>query len=465
MVSKSDLIRGSGKLGNKVAIRVSPHAYLGVSFLLLFISGFLFYIEQEVYAIAAAVLALIVSPVLAFFDRIVFDGLRLYRSGPVMKVISWLFNYSERLRINHIEQVDTQAIRAFRRSGRVIYAFRTTVRGRGITMTFASGGSKYLEMVQALFPRLPDDVLDVRSLELRDFYIDHREASRNAQRSSIPSPEVLESMRNQFRSGRGLLRPTDTHETFLSEDKAEGLRILGNQLRYSGSLLQAAEAFRRALQLNPTDAWLLFDFARCLYSFGRSERDERITRRGVALMRLAEKRAGEDAELLSFLGESYFQIGDRRRAGITFRRVLDRCGESFRALRGMAELALREGKIAHVIHNFREAARYADSPSVRRWTEREVEYFSRLNNDEEYMELEVSRVNLVDRLAAARSTALRLTAIGFPVIIGGLVLNEILVANIGWAISGVAVISWGILSILIRMLSSRIPVELVEPGD
>ncbi|QYO63407.1 hypothetical protein [Leptolyngbya sp. 7M] len=128
-------------------------------------------------------------------------------------------------------------------------------------------------------------------------------------------------------------------------------------------------------------------------------------------------------------------------------------------------MALREGKIAHVIHNFREAARYADSPSVRRWTEREVEYFSRLNNDEEYMELEVSRVNLVDRLAAARSTALRLTAIGFPVIIGGLVLNEILVANIGWAISGVAVISWGILSILIRMLSSRIPVELVEPGD
>jgi hypothetical protein len=183
------------------------------------------------------------------------------------------------------------------------------------------------------------------------------------------------------------------------------------------------------------------------------------------MLRLAEKRAGNDAELLARLGESYFQIGDWRRSSTVFRRTVEGVGETFRSLRGLAELALREGKIAHVIHNFAAASRLASTASLRRWTEREVDYFSRLNSDDEYMELEVSRVNLVDSLARSRGMALRIAAIGMPVIIGGVILQNDMVANIGWAVSGVAVIGWAALNIMERMLSARIPLDMVEPDD
>jgi hypothetical protein len=40
-----------------------------------------------------------------------------------------------------------------------------------------------------------------------------------------------------------------------------------------------------------------------------------------------------------------------------------------------------------------------------------------------------------------------------------------MVANIGWAVSGVAVIGWAALNIMERMLSARIPLDMVEPDD
>lgn len=183
------------------------------------------------------------------------------------------------------------------------------------------------------------------------------------------------------------------------------------------------------------------------------------------MMRLAEKRAGNDGELLSRLGESYFQVGDWRRASQVFRRTAENVGESFRSLRGLAELSLREGKIAHVIHNFAAANRLATSPALKRWSKGEVDYFSRLNEDDEYMELEVSRVNLVDSLAAWRSTALRVTAFGLPLIGSGILFQLELVANLGWALSGIAIIVWATLSVLERMLAARIPLDLVERGE
>ena len=65
-------------------------------------------------------------------------------------------------------------------------------------------------------------------------------------------------------------------------------------------------------------------------------------------------------------------------------------------------MALREGKIAHVIHHFSIANRLAETPSLRRWTQGETEYFSHLNSDDEYMELEISRVNMLETVESSK---------------------------------------------------------------
>src|SRR5205807_7896157 len=169
----------------------------------------------------------------------------------------------------------------------------------------------------------------------------------------------------------------------------------------TGHLSRALEAFRRALLFRPADPHLLFEFARCLQSFAGTRHDKGLERKALAVMRLAERRAENDGDLLARLGEAYFQIGEWRRAGIVFQTALDRVGESFRTARGLAEIALREGKIAHVIHHFSTANRLAKTPALRRWTKGEADYFSRLNSDDEYMEMEVGRVNLRETLESS----------------------------------------------------------------
>ncbi len=245
-------------------------------------------------------------------------------------------------------------------------------------------------------------------------------------------------------------------------EKADYLHQLGNELRLSGYLIQALEAFRRALILNPKDARLLFDFARCLHSFAGSERDKKLGRKAFAALRLAEKRGIKDGEMLAQLGESYFQYGDWKRARSVFQKSLEAAENSFRSARGLAEIALREGKIAHVIHQFSTANRLAETASLRRWTQSESDYFSRLNSDDDYMEMEVSRVNLLESVEGAKKTFLKAAMFGFPVIVFGVTLEDVLIANIGWAVSTIAILVWVGTIMSQNLLSSRIPIDFTE---
>ena len=128
-------------------------------------------------------------------------------------------------------------------------------------------------------------------------------------------------------------------------------------------------------------------------------------------------------------------------------------------------MSLRDVKIAHVIHQFSTANRLAETPSLRRWTRGEADYFSSLNSDEEYMELEISRVNLLDTLERSKRTTLNITFLSFPLIAVGLFFEDALVANIGWAASTVSLLIWTGLIITARMLSHRIPYDLVTSED
>ena len=446
----------------RVSVRVSPGPYLTAISLLLLIALFLLYLELFAAAAALAVGSVVSVFVFAATDRVVFDGKRIRRTGVLPRIGYRMFGLRDRLKLTDIEQVDSQSVRGIRRSGRFPYRHRTTFRGKGIAMTVVSGGERYRKFVREVLGRLDPNVLDARSLELREYLSDPATIDRLIEQFRIPSAEVLEPSFKKWKAARNsdVLPGEGSGQEF--SQKARELRDLGNRLRFSGSLIQAAEAFRRALRLDPRDGWVLFDLGRCLLSVAGYERDSKLHRRAVALMRLAERRAGEDGELLSRLGEAYFQVGDWKRANTAFRRAIDVLGDGFRAIRGLAEIALREGKIAHVIHNFGAANRSAENAALRRWAGTEADYFSRLNADDEYMELEVSRVNLLERLERNSRVAVRASFVGLLVLFGGLVFEQGMVANFGWAIIFIAVGLRLVLLIGRKMMTNRIPFELVE---
>ena len=443
--------------------RVSPGSYMSVLFVVSFAAAFLIYVERDDAGMLLFVISIFLIPLLAFTDRVGFDGKRLYRTGLVPRIWARLVKTRDRLRISDIEQVETQAVRALKRGRNVKYRFSTSIRGKGTQFTFASGGESFRQMVKTLLPLLPDNVLDSRSMELRDYLTDPRKVRQNAEASRIPAPDVLESLFARSMREKQRQRPSG-EEIEPSAANPIHLRQLANQLRLSGFLLQAMEAFRRALVVDPQNPWLLLECGRCLHSLAGSEKDVRLERRSLALMRLAEKRAGRDSDLLIRVGESYFQAGDWRRAGRVFRKVSDTLGETFRSVRGMAEMALREGKIAHVIHQFSAADRLADSTALRRWARGEADYFSRLNDDEEYLELEISRMNLIDRLERYQKTSLRAVLFGFPLIFIGVLGDQYTIANVGWAISAIATSLSFTCGLFGKILSARIEVDYLDSG-
>lgn len=449
---------GERPRGTMVSVRAPVGPYLAAGFVCLFVTAFLIYLEHEFYAAAFAGTAVVLLFVLAATDKITFDGRRIRRTGWVYKLATRSLGVRDRLKVSDVEQVDTQVFRGIRRGGRMIFKFRTSIRGKGTLFVVLSGGRRFREFIRTLLPELKADVLDSRSIELRNYLSNPGDVLLRAITAKIPPSDIIEpSLTIEAKHARS--SPAVDASSSL---EANTLRQLGNELRLAGNVVRALEAFRRALIIAPADAWLLFDSARCLYSYSGARRDAKLQRRAIALMRLAERRAGQDGELLSLIGESYSQMGDWHRAAVVFRRIAETIGASFRSLRGQAEIALRDGKIAHVIHNFAEANRLSSTASLRRWTQTEVDYFTRLNDDDEYMELEVSRVNLLESLARTRRTALRITLLGALGVMIGVLLPDDLVANIGWAVSFAALAVWAAMLIGRRMLEARIPFDLVE---
>ncbi len=443
-----------------ISIRVSPNSYLVTLFLTTFFSGFFIYLERDLTGILLFVLSWVFVSYLAWSDRILFNGKKLIRTGLLPRLWATLNNSKYRLNITDIEQVETQALRAMKQGGDVFYRYRTSVKGKKLKFAFASGGEEYRQLTQQLFAALPENALDNRSIELRDFLREPKETLMKAEFAKIPSSDVLENSLNRLK-GKKHLYSTKNSEKISDEEieKADYLRQLANELRLSGYLLQSLEAFRRALVLNPTDARLIFEFARCLHSYAGSENDKKLGRKAFAALRLAEIRGRNDNEILARLGESYFQYGNWRRAQKVFQKVLESGKSNFRAVRGLAEIALREGKIAHVIHQFSNANRIAETRALRRWTQDESDYFARLNNDDDYMEMEVSRVNFLETVERVKKTALKVGMLGFPAIVFGLILEDSLIANCGWAVSTVSLLIWVGMILSENLLSSRIPMD------
>ena len=182
-------------------------------------------------------------------------------------------------------------------------------------------------------------------------------------------------------------------------------------------------------------------------------------------MRLAEAHSAGDVDLLTRLGETYFSAGLWQRAENAFKKASASKAAGYRIFRGLGELALRDGKIAHAINYFAQSAEVAKSKQLFRWATAETEYLRRINDDDEYMELELGRINLFDTFNGVRRTSLRIFLFGVLVTILGLFGGGEIVAEVGWAISGVSLFTSIASTLLRQTFASRIPFEMLNKDE
>jgi tetratricopeptide (TPR) repeat protein len=436
------------------SVRVSPGPYLAFASVITFVAALALRTQHDGAALILIAVAWLVLPILALCDRIGFDGRSLRRQGPLALMLHVLFGHRKQLSIDDFETVETQAVRTLRRGGRVRYRYRTQINGKGKEFVIVSGGQYYRHLVRELFPLIHESKLDNRSRDLRDYLNDPSFLNRKAQLSQLASSDILD-VTSDFKLGRKPTRPTpELAATPEDLERARLLRRLGNELRVSGRLREAGEAFRRAFNVRPHGAWLIYDFARLLRSQASAQADARLLSRARAALRLARIRAENDIVLLPLIGESFLECGDARHARRALERVVDLDSGNFKARIGLADIALREGKLAHVIHHYQEAARVSSEQALARYARSERDYYMQLNNDDDYLAAELRRINWLQSVTRIRRLALRVTnASVLLALIGGLV--DPVAGSLGWSLASSALVIW-LLSLLgTRMLFTR----------
>ena len=439
------------------SVRVSPGPYLAIASVVTFVAALMLRAHYDAVALFLTAGAWLFLPLLALTDRIAFDGVALRRQGPIARFLHVLFGYRKQLSVDDFETVETQAVRTLRRGGRVRYRYRTQIIGKGKEFVIVSGGRDYRKLVRELFPLIHESKLDNRSRDLRDYLNDPGFLNRKAQLSKLASPNLLDLTKADFKLGGKLHRRPDAPETPPTAEELERARLLrrlGNELRVSGRLREAGEAFRRALNVKPHGAWLIYDFARLLRSQASAQADARLLSRARAALRLACMRAENDLVLLPLIGESFLECGDARHARRALQRVVEIDSGNFKARVGLADIALREGKLAHVIHHYHEAARVSSEQALARYARSEGDYYMHLNDDDDYLAAELRRINWLQSVTRIRRLALRVTnASVLLALIAGYV--DPMAGSLGWSLASSALIIWLVTLLGTRMLFTR----------
>ena len=239
------------------------------------------------------------------------------------------------------------------------------------------------------------------------------------------------------------------------------LRRCANDLRIAGCLKQSAEAFRRALLIAPQNGRMIYEYARLLKSQASAFGNARLLGRACAALKLASMRAPNEARLLERIGESFLEYCDPARAAKIFRRALEVDENSYRAQVGLAEVALSEGKLAHVIHHYNDAVRIAPDKAAARLARREAGYYSRLNNDEDYLAAELRRMNWLEGAGRVQRLTARLSFAALLIALVGSSIDQV-VAGLAWALASSSIIAWSGALIMRRLLTTR---GRVEPSD
>jgi tetratricopeptide (TPR) repeat protein len=435
-------------------VRLSPGGYFALAAVATFIALVCLRTQHELIALILVSVTWTMIPLIVLSDRLSFDGSVLSRNG-IAAIIGRLVRGQEQsIAVEDIERVEVTTLRTLRRGGNVRYRYRVEVSAAGISLVFASGGKAFRKMVRSLLPLIADHKLDARSLELRDHLTELKSLREQCQRLGIAPVSVLAETRTTR------ARKTDRRETAAASPAVEEaergtlLRECANGLRIAGRLPQAAEAFRRALIITPRDPWLIYEYARLLKSQASATGDARLLGRACAALRLAVLRGPHDARLLERIGESFLEYVDAGRARKSFRQALEIDEESYRAHLGLAEVALGDGKLAHVIHHYNDAYRVAPDKASARLAGREADYYSRLNSDEDYLAAELRRMNWLEGAGRVQRLTARVSFAALLIALVGSSIDQI-VSGLGWALASSSVIAWSGSLILKRLLAAR----------
>jgi len=444
------------------SIRISPGGYLALAAIMTFVALIGLRTERDLAALILVGTTWTLIPLFIIADRLSFDGRILKRTGPGAWLQRILGRGPLKISLDEVERVEVTSLRTLRRGGNVRYRYRVEIFAGETAVSFASGGRQFRRLVQVLLPRIPEHKLDARACELRDHLVDPRAVRADAARLEVAPATVLENAEEiaekRIEKQR---RETSTVTSEQEMERATLLRRAANDLRIAGCLQQSAEAFRRALLITPHNAWMIYEYARLLKSQASAFGDARLLGRACAALRLAAMRGAHDARLLERVGESFLEYCDPARAAKTFRRALDLKENSYRAQLGLAEVALGEGKLAHVIYQYNDAVRCAPDKASARLTRREANYYARLNSDEDYLAAELRRMNWLEGAGRIQRLTARVSFAALLVALVGSSIHQV-VAGLGWALASSSIIAWSGSLVTRKFLASR---GRVEPSD
>jgi tetratricopeptide (TPR) repeat protein len=442
-------------------IRISPSGYFAVAGFLTFAALLCLRTHRDLTALALIVGTWTIVPLLVLTNRLSFDGYTISRTGLAALLSRLVRRRTQNIAVDDVERVEVATLRTLRRGGKVRYRYRVEIAGKGSAFVLASGGREFRRMVRVLLPRIRDDKLDARAGELRDHLAEVKTVRSEAAKLGIAPTSVLEETTDAKRVDKyraavsAQQTPQDADRK--SQDDSERailLRKSANELRIAGYLQQSGEAFRRALLVSPRSPWLIYEYARLLKSQASAFSDARLLGRACAALKLASMRGPNDASLLARVAESFLEYGDPQRAAKLFRRALDIDENVYRAQLGLAEVGLTDGKLAHVIHHYNDAVRVAPDKATAGLARREADYYSRLNNDEDYLAAELRRMNWLEGANSVQHLAGRVSFAAMLIALAGSSIDQV-VSGLGWALASSSLIAWSGSLITRRLLATR----------
>lgn len=382
---------------------------------------------------AVGCLALLIPVIVAaVLDRIEFDGQRVFHRGPLGFLLFHLFRARRELTVSEIETITTETTTFNVATGDSRMAYRTRISGPGVDMQIRSHRATYAPFVKQLFRAAGPGKLDPRSFELLE-YLETRAAVKG-------SPVLKDEIKAM---------------------PVPRLRRIGNALKVAGRLSQASSYFRVAYEKEPRNPALLYEMSRFFRSSAHSE-DTKLLQRSDACLRLAARLAGAQADLLERIGEAFFERLDYKRATDCFRRALDMDPSRFRANIGLAEIALRDGKLAHVAHYYSAAAANQDM-AIAGMARREADYYQRLMSDDDFLEGELRRIRVSNQLRWARRLAALVFFLAWLVAgVAGRFYS--VVEQFGWALMATSGLLWCLASVSMRWFRRRMDRPDVIPS-
>ena len=228
-------------------------------------------------------------------------------------------------------------------------------------------------------------------------------------------------------------------------ERAILLRELGNKLRIAGRLREAGEAFRRALNVAAgTQAY--FEFARYF---------DQASARGVPFASRPGRPYdfGHAGGRMQFAVVSANGLGSNEALGLSaVNRASGLEPRSFER-ESVLPMFLRKGKLA-MSSTYRDAAHAVSEKALIRYARREADYYVRLNDDDDYLSAELSRINWLQTLTHVRSLAARLTNVSVLVALIGYYADPT-IASLGWALASSSLVAWLTSLLASRLLSQR----------